>query len=78
MVDIDKGVPVPEGAGRKGKYPWKDMKVGDSIYGGEGHTRASLLASATGWATRNNPTWRFTSRKDGAGYRIWRVEDGKS
>ena len=33
MVKIDKHVPMPiGGGGAKPKYPWKNMKVGDSFF----------------------------------------------
>lgn len=44
MFTIEKGIPIPQNAGRKSKYPFSDMKVGDSFFV-EGKTAAGLYAS---------------------------------
>jgi len=78
---IEKNVPMPVGRGSQ-KYPWDQMKVGDSIVGGDYN---SLLNSAKSWAARHKKNWQFICRRDthieGNGkkmpnglFRIWRVE----
>lgn len=31
MVKLEKNVPIPPRRGREAKYPWRQMKVGDSF-----------------------------------------------
>lgn len=76
MINIDKGVPIPDrkrGHGRlckyRCKYPWRDMEVGDSfVYEGT-HKSASAISSY--------PTkvfgMKFSTRKEGDKIRIWRI-----
>lgn len=69
---IEKGVPVPVNTGKgKGKYPWGEMEVGDSILMAPGVPANGVYQ---GWAKRNKPEWRFTSRKEGNAYRVWRIK----
>lgn len=71
---IEKGVPVPPhraGAGAKGqsKYPFGTMNVGDSF--------TAALPAVKGvhrWLLVNKSSRKFTARREGDGYRIWRVE----
>lgn len=66
---IEKKVPLPEATGgRKSKYPWSEMEVGDSIF--FQHDRARTAAIA--WSKRHNV--EFTTRKEKKGYRIWRTK----
>ena len=75
-IRISKGVPMPfvKPRGRNGtkpaKYPWREMKVGDSFLfpvcvGRAGHT-AALQASVDGR--------KFKVCKMDDGYRCWRVQ----
>ena len=58
------------------KYPWGSMEVGDSFYV-DGHSQGkqcSIISSASKWASRNNKNWKYSSRKQGDGIRIYRVK----
>lgn len=72
MHVIEKGVPIPpsSGGGRKPKYPWREMKVGDSFFV-EGEP-IKLRNSLYPLATRHNI--KLTIRTEGNGVRVWRVE----
>lgn len=75
-VQVDKGVPLPGKNAHKTKWPWATMVAGDSLFVA-GLTQAHMMSLATGWAHRNCPAARFTSRKatEGGqtGTRIWRT-----
>lgn len=64
-VIIEKGVPIPVEDGRN-KYPWKVMEVGDSF-------SIPKLTVSTGATNERYKPKKFISRKDGDGYRIWRI-----
>ncbi len=69
MYDVEKKVPIPSGD----KYPWKDMKVGDSFAttgGREGFDKAGFASRRYG---RRNGT-RYCQRWEKGKGRIWRVE----
>lgn len=69
---IEKGVPLPpKRTGRPGMetYPFREMKVGDSIL-----LRTKTSAVQVTWAKATG--WKFTVRRlpeDGGKARIWRV-----
>ena len=58
--------------GIKCKYPWPDMKDGDSVLVPRTTTpRAKIAARA--WVRRNRPGWKVVTRAEGDGVRIWFV-----
>lgn len=72
--EIQKGVPAPERAkhGRREKYPFRKMEVGDSILiPGEDSSHKSGRA-ARKYGAENGK--RFCTRSEPAGLRIWRIE----
>lgn len=74
MIQIDKNVPVPNGATgpHARKYPFPEMKPGDSfLFPPETHFGAAR-SSACNWGKKTG--WRFIVRKIGKGCRCWRVE----
>lgn len=55
----------PVTAARKGKYPWADLKVGESFVVPCVNLRSrqrSIRHSAATWASRNDPARRFATR----------------
>lgn len=76
MLDIEKNVPVPPGAGRVGRYPWAEMEVGDSFFVQAIHgkrAQSTIGTAGLSWAARNHPDRKFTVRKVDGGYRCWRI-----
>jgi hypothetical protein len=77
-IQIEKGVPVPDGRGRVGspRFPLKDLEVGDSFFlpWGESElkTRSVISNAIAAFHLRNKPR-RLTSRKEGNGIRVWRI-----
>lgn len=73
---IESNVPVPPrdgrtGRGQKLKYPWGDMKVGDSIlFTGDDADTAPSSAHQFG----RKRSWTFTTHKNGEGVRVWRIK----
>ena len=69
VIQICKGVPTP--TGRRSKYPFRDMEIGDSFF-----SPGSSVIGIHGCARRHRPK-RFTCRsvdEDGvAGIRVWRI-----
>ena len=69
-IEITKGLPTPRG--RRSKYPFRDMEIGDSFF-----APGSSVIGIHGCARRHRPM-RFTCRsvvEDGvAGIRVWRIE----
>lgn len=71
MIQIDKGIPIP-GRGRKAKYPWRQMEVGDSFI--IINTTNRSCSRYVGWANKLYVPLRFVGRTMPDGnYRIWRV-----
>lgn len=69
LIEITKGVPAPRG--RRAKYPFRDMDIGDSFF-----APGSSVIGIHGCARRHRPM-RFTCRsvvENGvAGIRVWRI-----
>lgn len=81
-MKIDSDVKIPEfvrtNIGSTAKYPFRAMRVGDSIFMG-GKDGEILSAAARKFAQRN-PEWAFIRRtvcENGVvGIRVWRVDRG--
>lgn len=67
---IDKNVAMPPRAGKTGKYPFKEMEVGDSVLIDKKIT--SLSPTYTAYGRRHNK--KFVGVTEGTGTRVWRVE----
>lgn len=69
VIEITKGMPTPRG--RRSKYPFRDMEVGDSFF-----APGSSVIGIHGCARRHRPM-KFTCRsmvENGvAGIRVWRI-----
>jgi len=77
MYEIDKKTPTPPAQkGRYPKYPFAEMKVGDSILiKGEKYNDMPILAarrSAYFYAERHEG-YKFQTNLTDAGLRIWRI-----
>lgn len=77
MYEIEKGVPIPDDPrGRRGKYPFKDMEVGDSFFVScddekrKKTVRNSIYASR--W--RREKGYKFKCSLEKEGIRVWRVK----
>lgn len=67
-VAIDKTIPLPRGK-TQGKYPWREMEVGDSfLFPAE---KAFPRQAARTAGQRLNR--KFTVRKTDEGFRCWRI-----
>ena len=69
--------PVPDPQqGRRTKYPFDQMKVGDCFYIPLKELKSAnvLASSARQWAKRNNRNFRFVTRVIDDMVGIWRVE----
>lgn len=72
MANIEKGIPIPPRANSKGFLPLAAMEIGDSIYAPD--SVGSYKALRVRLSKENNRGLkRFTSRREGAGTRVWRV-----
>ena len=79
MFEIEKNIEKPERRyGRKDKYRWATMEVGDSFFVGvddASETNSALKrlsASGSSYARRHDPTKKFSVRTVEGGVRIWR------
>ena len=68
MIAIEKGVPIP--VGRRSKYPWRDMEVGDSFFV-RGKTSATLNGARVN--AQNGTRFKFKLKNVEGGVRVWRV-----
>lgn len=75
MFEIEKEVPVTSkgiGSGRKLKYPFDKMEIGDS-FAFPIKIRSSVIAASCMWGKKNGNV-KFVSRKiDSETCRIWRT-----
>jgi hypothetical protein len=69
---ITNSVPVPPLHGRPGKYPFAQMKKGNSFWAKT--KKNNLLIQAKLFSKKQNPEWKFIAQKEKDGTRIWRVE----
>lgn len=77
MYSIDKNVPTPSSwKQRKLEYPFASMEVGDSFYVADGSNseRYRIYSAGYYFNDKYGKKWKFTVRKDGDGFRVWRTE----
>jgi hypothetical protein len=80
MFKIEKGIPIPEKKGRR-KYPWPQMKVGDSIAIPKKLENSARYSMHYFSKVKTNGKAKFEVRADTIGrngeviplVRIWRV-----
>lgn len=69
-IQIDKGVPLPAG-GRKPKYPFLLLEVGDSFLFPDGTPRSSAKVAASNHGKRHGV--KLAIRAEGDRLRCWRT-----
>lgn len=74
MIKIQKGIEMPNTKGRKMKYPFDTMEVGDSFEYPKGRAKNSVLSSAKSWAKRNKEKKDFAVRTVDGKFRLWRTK----
>ena len=72
-IKIDKGIPLPKAAKRGSKYPWSEMKIGDSFFV-EGEPKG-LYGSAKDYNVKIAVRKAVENGKSGV--RVWRVSAGR-
>ncbi len=75
---IENKVPLPPGRKWKNRYPWNEMKIGDSFYvPKEAVNTDSTIRTAAAYFARRNPEYKFRVAVVEGGVRVWRVEPEK-
>jgi len=71
MLKIENLIPIPEMLGTNQIYPFKDMKVGDSIFieNANHNHKAVSAAKMHFWRTDK----KMTAKTIDGGVRIWRI-----
>lgn len=67
-IKIDKGIPIPDPGNVK--FPWYDMKVGDSFFSRREDTRSIIQAPPK----LIKEGWFFKQNKVKGGVRVWRTK----
>jgi hypothetical protein len=74
---VERDVPPPRKAARSPvRYPWPDMKHGDSFVvpvNGQSSRDVQNRVGTAGksWLAVNKPGWKVTTRKEGKAVRVW-------
>ncbi len=73
-MPIERNIPIPPAvqSGRRRKYPYAEMSIGDSVFIPHNKIPGPAYSSAMSYGLRNGK--RFTGRQMDGGVRIWRVE----
>lgn len=75
---IESGIPMPAHSALRRKvrkYPFADMKVGDSFLLEDRVKRNTALSAAYKWLEAGNGAgWKFATRQVSNGFRLWRVK----
>ena len=75
-MKVEKNLPIPkENRGRKAKYPWDKLKVGDSFFI-EGKSKKYNVYSCVASYNRTKAPApiSITIREEGEGVRVWRIK----
>lgn len=75
MIEIEKGIPLPERKGpyktKPTKYPYRTMEVGDSFLVPE--PPKTFRAQVNNWGRSSNGK-KFAYRTTPEGLRVWRIK----
>lgn len=75
MIKIEKNIPIPSNTTKRSKYPFIDMKIGDSFFittdHNPEHTRKRVAAAASMFSKERG--WRFKTQVSQQGVRVWRI-----
>lgn len=77
MIIVEKNIPIPSRVwkhGTHGRYPYSEMKIGDSFLYPKNVSHAAASSGAYQWARVNKKKWRFACRMVNGKIRIWRVK----
>ena len=73
-IKIEKNKPIPE-RGRKGKYLWGEMKIGDSFLADSRHPVFGSLANYNKkMKAKRKKQIGIETRAEGNGCRVWRIK----
>ena len=74
MYEIEKNVPVPKTHPtiRASRYPFKQMKVGESFAVPVGENAKSVAGAAYAFGKKNGQKFCYRKQENGA-YRVWRI-----
>ncbi len=74
-IKVESGIPMPPPrvAPRAWKYPWHEMAAGDSFFISGADKRDIERARQAAWHTGNRYGFKFTTRREGDGIRVWRL-----
>lgn len=76
VIRVDRGIPISaklySNNGRKEKYPWEDLKIGDSFLFPKSIRKNTVYALRD--YQRRKRGWDFEIRQTPDGIRIWRTE----
>lgn len=74
-IQIEKGVPIPGNVTRKTKYPFREMKVGESFFINDKidpeRTRKKIAAAASMFS--RDKEYKFKTQVFEGGVRTWRI-----
>lgn len=73
VIETNVPCPSPRGRGSKPKYPFAEMKVGDSFLATDS-TAKQVGMAAVCWAKHHKNGFKFSCRTLPDGARCWRVE----
>lgn len=73
QIESNVSIPAPSGLkrGPKPKYPFGEMKIGDSVFFDDCNTSSNCIVAAYNYGRRKN--MKFSARSQDEGVRIWRV-----
>lgn len=68
MIVIEKNIPVPARVtGKRSKYPWQQMEIGDSFF-----TESNAIRALISTRHKVYPA-RYKYANEGNGVRVWRI-----
>ncbi len=75
MFEIEKGIPIPNMGTKKDKYPWRNMKIGDSFF--VANKTVKIMGPCAHHIAKNRDmkfSVRTVEENGKKGVRIWRIE----
>lgn len=72
-MKVERNVKIPTRK-RASKYPWSDLKVGDSFFVHGAEKMYAMYAAVANYNKKLKKPIKITLRKEGDGVRVWRIK----
>ena len=74
-MKVERNIKLPsQKRGKPAKYPWKELKVGDSFFVDGSEKIYSMYSCVASYNKKASKKIKISTRLEGTGVRVWRIK----